>query len=27
MSKTIVVEALALVTKWALERPFQRRVG
>ena len=27
MSKAIVVEALALVTKWALERPFQRRVG
>jgi dolichol-phosphate mannosyltransferase len=27
MSKAIVIEALALVTKWALERPFQRRVG
>jgi dolichol-phosphate mannosyltransferase len=26
MSKAIVVEALALVTKWALERPFHRRV-
>ncbi len=24
MSKAIVIEALALVTKWALERPFQR---
>jgi dolichol-phosphate mannosyltransferase len=26
MSKAIVIEALALVTKWALERPFHRRV-
>jgi dolichol-phosphate mannosyltransferase len=25
MSKAIVIEALALVTKWALERPFRRR--
>ncbi|HVA71130.1 MAG TPA: polyprenol monophosphomannose synthase [Acidimicrobiales bacterium] len=27
MSKAIVIEALALVTKWALERPFQRHIG
>jgi dolichol-phosphate mannosyltransferase len=26
MSKAIVIEALGLVTKWALERPFQRRL-
>lgn len=26
MSRAIVIEALALVTRWALERPFQRRL-